>query len=67
MLDMIILVVGFCFLAIAIHQSIYLGFANSYWMFMLSAGLLLWYTRRKGQAKRVNNSENIETRRKEKM
>ncbi|MDH5399078.1 MAG: hypothetical protein OEX02_13085 [Cyclobacteriaceae bacterium] len=42
------------FLLIGIHQTMTYGFGASYWLYMLSIGLLLWYKMRK---EAVKNSE----------
>jgi hypothetical protein len=46
-------------LLIGIHQTMTFGFAASYWLFMVTFGLLLWYqTRKKNQKKsKENNSK----------
>ena len=38
-----IMIIGF---VIGIHQSIYYGVANSYWLFMLSSLAFLWLNQR---------------------
>ncbi len=48
---------------IGIHQAMMVGFAASYWLFMLALGALLWYqTRKKNQKhqdpKKDNPKEN---------
>lgn len=53
LLDVIILVVGFCLLAMGLHQSIYVGFADSYWIFMFGIGCIFWY----GYRKRSENED----------
>ncbi len=46
------LVIGFT--AIGIHQSITVGIAESYWIFMLSLSLLLLYKLRKNNGQQKN-------------
>lgn len=66
------LVVGF---VIGIHQSIYYGVANSYWLFMLSTLCFLWLNQRlkqkKGmaddQANVTDNTKKARPKRKEKQ
>jgi len=48
------MVVGF---VIGIHQSIYYGVANSYWLFMLSTLAFLWLNQR---MKRFKNGPVVE-------
>jgi hypothetical protein len=39
------------FMLIGIHQAMMNGYANSYWLFMLASGSLLWYQIRKKNQK----------------
>jgi len=39
------------FMMIGIHQSMMVGFAPSYWIFMLALGFLMWYQIRKKNRK----------------
>lgn len=47
MRDTIILTVSAGIFIIAIHQTMKFGLAYSYWIFMFSVALLLWYNYRK--------------------
>jgi hypothetical protein len=55
-LDTILFCFSILMLMIGLHQSMMHGFANSYWMFMLSFGALMWYTSRKKTPSK-NNKE----------
>ena len=44
------------FFLIALHQSMKHGIATSYWLYMISIGLLLWYKMRKDKNKTANKS-----------
>ncbi len=39
-------------LIIGIHQSLFYGFFQSYWLFMTAALLFLWYQVRKGKERK---------------
>lgn len=45
--DVIIISVALAFTIIALHQAVMVGFGKSYWLFMLSLFLFLWYAYRK--------------------
>ncbi len=48
--DTFIFSLAILLMLIGIHQAMMVGFAASYWLFMLSLGALLWYqTRKKNQ------------------
>ncbi|GAB4233874.1 MAG: hypothetical protein Tsb0034_07310 [Ekhidna sp.] len=49
LLDIILLVLGFCFFVIGIHQAIVVGIAESYWIFMFSLMPLFLYGYRKNK------------------
>ena len=51
LIDALSLMFSLGFMVIGVDQSIRFGFANSYWIFMLSLGLLFFYGYRKGQKK----------------
>jgi hypothetical protein len=40
--DTILLSLAVGFFVIGVHQTFYVGLAASYWLFMLSGGLVLW-------------------------
>jgi len=42
---------------IALHQSMMHGIAASYWLYMLSAGMLLWYKIRKDKIKKEDKAK----------
>jgi hypothetical protein len=48
--ETLLLALSAVFLLIGIHQGMTHGVQNSYFFFMISAGLFLWYTLRKKQA-----------------
>lgn len=45
--DAVILSLCATLFVIGVHQIITVGFVHSYWLVMLSAGLLLWYKARR--------------------
>ena len=51
LIDALSLMLSLGFIIIGVDQSIRFGFANSYWIFMLSLGLIFFYGYRKGQGK----------------
>ncbi len=50
LVDTIILSLAVAFFVIGVHQVFYVGVAASYWLFMLSGGLVLWFKLRKDKA-----------------
>lgn len=50
-IDTLLFSFAILFLLIGIHQSMMVGFAASYWLFMLSFGGLMWYQIRKKNRK----------------
>jgi hypothetical protein len=54
---LISLMVGFSI--IGIHQSIVAGFGNSYWIFMFTLVLLLWYKLRNNTVEDKSNTSRI--------
>lgn len=52
---------------IAIHQTITNGFENSYWIFMLSIGLFLYYQYKKAKKKQEENTPTLNRRAKRYM
>ena len=54
--DIILFVLAFTFLVIGIHQSITVGLAESYWIFMLSLMQLFLYGYRKNKHKQQEDS-----------
>jgi len=49
-----LMIIGF---VIGIHQSIYFGVANSYWLFMLSSLAFLWLNQRMRNKKDAKEKE----------
>jgi len=49
-IDTILLACSAAFLLIGIHQAMMHGVQNSYFFFMVSSGLFLWYVLRKKKA-----------------
>jgi hypothetical protein len=47
--DVLLLGLSFAFLVIGIDQTIFYGFKNSYWAFMLALTLFFTFTLRKGR------------------
>lgn len=58
--DIILFVLIFCTFIIGVDQSIVVGFAESYWIFMFSIALLFLYGYRKGQ-RQAHEKEAIKT------
>lgn len=56
--ETILLSLSAAFLLIGIHQAMKFGVQNSYFFFMLSAGLFLWYTLRKKQGEENGKARN---------
>lgn len=48
--DVLILSLALAFGVIGIHQSITVGIENSYFLFMLSVGMLFWFQLRRNKA-----------------
>ncbi|MDH5380157.1 MAG: hypothetical protein OEW75_04850 [Cyclobacteriaceae bacterium] len=42
---------------IALHQSMMVGFASSYWLYMISIGMLLYYKMKKGSETKQEKKE----------
>ncbi len=57
LIDAVSLMFSLGFMVIGVDQSIRFGFASSYWIFMLSLGLIFFYGYRKGQKKEVEKAE----------
>lgn len=57
LIDTIILVTATGFFFIGISQIILVGFVGSYWLFMLTFVLLMWFQRRKA-GKKIQEEEN---------
>lgn len=62
LIDVIIFTLAIGFTLIGIHQSMIVGIAYSYWIFMISISLLLLYRLRKkkqtGTSKKLQNPSN---------
>jgi hypothetical protein len=48
--DTILLSLAVGFFVIGVHQTFYVGLTASYWLFMLSGGLVLWLKLRRDKA-----------------
>jgi len=57
LIDALSLMFSLGFMIIGLDQSIRFGFASSYWIFMLSLGLIFFYGYRKGQNKEVEKGK----------
>jgi predicted Co/Zn/Cd cation transporter (cation efflux family) len=51
LIDTLIFSMAILAMMIGIHQSMMVGFAASYWLFMVSFGFLMWYQVRKKNRK----------------
>jgi hypothetical protein len=58
--DTILFSFAVLFMLIGIHQAMMVGFAASYWLFMLALGALLWYQTRKKNQKREETKKDTE-------
>jgi len=58
LVDALSLMFSLGFMIIGLDQSIRFGIANSYWLFMISLGLLLYFGYRKAQNQNMENKEN---------
>ena len=61
LIETILLALSAAFLLIGIHQGMTFGVQNSYFFFMVSAGLFLWYTMRKRKSEIVEKSKTKKT------
>jgi len=59
--DVVLISLMVVFFIIGIHQSIIFGFGNSYWIFMLTIVMLLWYKMRNNKVEEstVSGKETI--------
>lgn len=67
LIDIIVLSLAAVFLIIGIHQTITVGFGQSYWLYMLSIGLLLYQQIRKARKKQEENQPKLNRRAKRYM
>jgi len=65
--DIIILSLSVATLIIAIHQTIYYGFAYAYWIYMISIALILYHQIRKAKKKQEENQPKLNRRAKRYM
>jgi amino acid permease len=56
LVDILLLSLAFAFMIIGMHQSVTVGFAGSYWIFMLTIALFLLYNMRKNKQKAAEPS-----------
>lgn len=54
--DAVILSLCATLFVIGVHQILTVGFVHSYWLIMLSSGLLLWYKSRRPESTPPNAS-----------
>lgn len=57
LIDALSLMFSLGLMVIGVDQSIRFGFANAYWIFMISLGLIFFYGYRKGQKKETDQEE----------
>jgi membrane protein implicated in regulation of membrane protease activity len=67
LVDIIILALSIVALIIGIHQTVYYGFSNAYYLFMISIGLLLYMQIRKSKKKQDENQPKLNRRAKRYM
>ena len=67
LIDIIVLSLAAVFLIIGIHQTITVGFGQSYWLFMLSIALLLYQQIRKARKKQEESQPKLNRRAKRYM
>ena len=67
LIDIIVLALAGAFLIIGVHQTITVGFGGSYWLFMLSIGLLLYQQIRKARKKQSESQPKLNRRAKRYM
>lgn len=57
--DIVLFTLALGFFVIGIHQSMVLGIAEAYWIFMLSLSLLFLYGYRKNKGDQDDKSSNV--------
>lgn len=67
LLNVLLLFASAAILIIGVHQTIVAGFGNSYWIFMVSIALFLYYQVRKNKQKQEENSPKLNRRAKRYM
>ena len=67
LVDIIVLALSAGFLIIGIHQTITVGFGESYWLFMLSIAFLLYQQIRKARKKQAESQPKLNRRAKRYM
>ena len=65
--DIIILSLSIVAFIVALHQTIYHGFANAYWIYMISIALLLYQQIRKAKKKQDETQPKLNRRAKRYM
>lgn len=65
--DIIVLSLSVVAFIVAIHQTIYHGFANAYWIYMISIAFLLYQQIRKAKKKQDANQPKLNRRAKRYM
>lgn len=56
LVDILLLFVSGALIIIGVNETIFEGFENSYWIFMISIALFLYYQIRKNKKKQEENS-----------
>lgn len=56
LVDILLLFVSGALIIIGVNETIFEGFENSYWIFMISIALFLYYQIRKNKKKKEENS-----------
>ncbi len=67
LIEMIVLALSVVALIIGIHQTIYYGFGNAYYLYMISIALLLYNQIRKAKKKQDENQPKLNRRAKRYM
>lgn len=67
LVDIIVLSLSAVSLIVGIHQTIYYGFGNAYWLFMISIALLLYQQIRKAKKKQEETQPKLNRRAKRYM
>ncbi len=57
LLDSLLFSFAILFMLIGIHQAMTVGYANSYWLFMLALATLMWYQVRKKNQKKTEQGK----------
>lgn len=67
LIDIIVLSLSAVALIVGIHQTVYSGFGNAYWLYMISIALLLYHQIRKAKKKQEESQPKLNRRAKRYM